>query len=273
MGSWLKDSLRSFSVAQKITIIVTTTSCVALLLSSTVLIGHHITSNRVKMVKDLSTLATVVGNNSEPALTDGDRDRADHLLSALSANKELVSAITYNEKGFPFARYDRDEISLAEAPPAVEPAGARFLTDALILFTPVFKDNLQIGTVYIKADLTLLNESTKRYALIALVGLIVSALLAYLFASMLRRVITGPIELLAEAARKVSEEHDFSVRVEKVGDDELGVLTDGFNEMLRQMWARNKQIQKSRIELELRVEQRTRDLEISKNLSYTVARL
>ena len=86
MGSWLKDSLRSFSVAQKITIIVTTTSCVALLLSSTVLIGHHVTSNRVKMVEDLSTLATVVGNNSEPALSDGDQDRAKHLLSALSAS-------------------------------------------------------------------------------------------------------------------------------------------------------------------------------------------
>src|SRR6185369_3454307 len=36
-------------------------------------------------------------------------------------------------------------------------------------------------------------------------------------------------------ARRISEDHDYSVRVRPMGDDEIGTLRDGFNDMLAQI--------------------------------------
>ena len=51
----------------------------------------------------------------------------------------------------------------------------------------------------------------------------------------LRKTRTTPILRLVEAMRRVTSEDDYSIRVENWGDDELGVLNDGFNAMLDQI--------------------------------------
>jgi signal transduction histidine kinase/DNA-binding response OmpR family regulator len=63
-------------------------------------------------------------------------------------------------------------------------------------------------------------------------------LLGVLFALRLQGPITGPILRLAEAARRISEGHDYSIRVEAGGQDEVGALCRGFNEMLAQIQRR-----------------------------------
>jgi signal transduction histidine kinase/ActR/RegA family two-component response regulator len=77
----------------------------------------------------------------------------------------------------------------------------------------------------------------------------------------LQRVISRPIFHLAETAKTVSSAKNYSVRAAKQGNDELGRLTDNFNEMLAQIQQRDLELQKARDELEIRVKERTRDLE------------
>jgi light-regulated signal transduction histidine kinase (bacteriophytochrome) len=68
--------------------------------------------------------------------------------------------------------------------------------------------------------------------------------------------VSRPVLALAEAAKAVSDRRDYSVRARKLGDDELGRLTDTFNHMLRQ-------IQQQNAELEQRVRERTAELEVA----------
>jgi signal transduction histidine kinase/HAMP domain-containing protein len=70
----------------------------------------------------------------------------------------------------------------------------------------------------------------------------------------LQRQVSQPILALAGTARAISERRDYSTRAVKLGDDELGLLTDSFNQMLDEIQALNQ-------DLEKRVVERTAQLE------------
>ena len=108
-----------------------------------------------------------------------------------------------------------------------------------------------------------------RYALIATVVLATSVCVALLAARGIQRSITRPVVQLADAARQVSQEQNYAIRVPPSGaDDELGLLVDTFNEMLARIQVReseveagNQRYERLTEELERRVEQRTAELE------------
>jgi nitrogen fixation/metabolism regulation signal transduction histidine kinase len=49
----------------------------------------------------------------------------------------------------------------------------------------------------------------------------------------------GPVLQLAKTANKVSTEKDYAIRASKSGNDEIGILIDGFNDMLAQIQSRD----------------------------------
>ena len=74
-----------------------------------------------------------------------------------------------------------------------------------------------------------------RYTSIAGLVLAVSFLVAVFLASRLQSIISGPVLKLALTARQISTEKDYSLRAVKLGNDEVGILVEAFNEMLAQI--------------------------------------
>ena len=74
------------------------------------------------------------------------------------------------------------------------------------------------------------------------------------------RVISNPILSLSDAIKQVTYENNYSVRATKVSEDELGLLTDGFNQMLIEIERREDELKQYREKLENEVELRTSDL-------------
>jgi two-component system chemotaxis sensor kinase CheA len=87
--------------------------------------------------------------------------------------------------------------------------------------------------------------------------IVISALLAGLIA----RGISTSVVALSRAAEDVRRNKDFSVRAVKTSEDELGALTDAFNEMLAGIQARDTELTHHRENLEKLVEQRTAALQ------------
>ena len=79
-------------------------------------------------------------------------------------------------------------------------------------------------------------------------------------AARLRRVISEPIDHLARTTRQVSVERNYSIRAEKQGQDEIGELIDGFNDMLKQIGVRDEELRRHREHLEEEVSNRTAEL-------------
>jgi len=68
------------------------------------------------------------------------------------------------------------------------------------------------------------------------------------------------IFLLLDFMSKITKKHNYSLKVPKQTDDELGQLIDGFNEMLKQIRNRDQLLESHAKQLELRIEERTHDL-------------
>src|SRR5207249_3119066 len=89
----------------------------------------------------------------------------------------------------------------------------------------------------------------------------VALLAAYLLSMVLQGTISQPILALAETAKAVSTRQDYSVRAPKLGEDELGALTDAFNQMLGRIADQKDELQRHAADLERRVEERTHELQ------------
>ena len=105
-----------------------------------------------------------------------------------------------------------------------------------------------------------LRAQLRRYGVIVVGVLILSLCASIVLSSRLQRFVSAPILRLAHATQAVSGEGNYSVRVEKEGNDELGVLYDGFNEMLAQIQKRDTELEKHHRHLEELVQERTRSL-------------
>ena len=139
--------------------------------------------------------------------------------------------------------------------------GIALSPSGLVLFRPIVGGGQTLGTVYILADLHEIQQRLSRYLGIAsLVGL-VSFVLALWISSRLQRRISGPLMELAQTARDVSAEKNYTVRVPVNSQDEVGLLGEAFNDMLTQIQWRDTALQQAHDELEQRVIERTAQLE------------
>ncbi len=119
----------------------------------------------------------------------------------------------------------------------------------------------KVGSVFLEGDTVEYTQLLEGYLLFF--GLIVAAvsLGAFVMAARLQRPISDPILELAWTTKMVTGTRDYSIRAGKKSDDEVGVLIDGFNEMLEQIQKRDAELRHAGEDLERRVDERTVELE------------
>src|SRR4029077_19586136 len=122
------------------------------------------------------------------------------------------------------------------------------------------------GIIFIQSGMEVLNARLRLYVEISAIVLAVSLLVALLISPIVQREIARPIVQLAEVAQLVSRDKNYSVRAEPSNTrDEISVLVDAFNGMLTQIQEREGALRKAHDELELRVQERTAELETAKS--------
>jgi methyl-accepting chemotaxis protein len=179
--------------------------------------------------EDLTASAKMIGSNSTAALTFHDAGSAREILSALQAKPHVTNACIYDSDGKVFAKYGRDPTEAGSCPPHSQGAGSTIAGRHMVLFHNIELSGDSIGSIYIEADLADLNDRLLRFLVIDFVVLLGSLAVALLLAYRLQRVISGPIQELAETASPVSAHENYSIRAVKTGGDEIGVLFDQFN--------------------------------------------
>ncbi|MFZ0242542.1 MAG: ATP-binding protein [Desulfobacterales bacterium] len=236
------------------------TSGIALLFASAALMFRDITKTRNNLRSDLTSLAQVIGANSVGAIVFNDRVTAETNLAALHARSYVVLACIYDRDGQQFAVFVHQDKKNHLSVPSLREPGQYFDGDYLFVFDPIIQEEKVIGTICIQYDLS----GTRReiYASVAIFGIIVSAafLIAWLLSASFQKVISQPILNLTRVVGSVSEQKDFSVRVQKHSQDEIGVLIDAFNGMLAALQSRDQKLQEYREHLEDQVAARTRAL-------------
>lgn len=271
--------MKDFSIRNKLTLFAMACSTVALLLVSVGFIVYDQKTFRQEMVDDMTTTAQMAGGLSHAYLTLGGTDKdAAFIWEALRHKQNIEAAALYRGTNFASA-YFRDK-DVERIVPMHPEAGWKFVNDRLEGFVPVIANGQTIGAVYLQSDLSALHERLASYIVVVAFLIFATSVVVYLMSLQLQRAITRPIFHLARTARTISTAKNYSIRAQKESDDEFGQLIGSFNEMLDQIQRRdvalhsaNVELEKAREELEIRVEQRTKELRAAQKIVMQQERL
>lgn len=234
-------------------LVILLTSGFAILLMGTALIFYEVGTFRRALMSNIEVLAQIIGSNSTAALAFDDRENANETLRALAAENQITAAGIYDRNDRLFASFPK-AISAAQLPPAPGPDGHRFDHSHLVTVQPILQDGTRLGTIYLQADLGQMSRRLSVYGILLLVVSVCSFLGAMALSAALQRRISLPILELAKVATAVSDRHDYSVRAAKHGTDEIGYLTEAFNQMLARIGESNAALAASEERLRLALE-------------------
>jgi len=233
------------------------------------------------MLDRLSVVAQMAGSNLTAALEFEDPRQAQLLLESVQAEQDIVAVTVYDSGRRRFASYTKtghkDFQHSAEliAAQAVEHQHFDWHTKLITHTAPVLLHSEVVGYLVISASPDrLFQQWLISLLLIALISL-VSGWLAMRAVAYLQQRLVAPITQLAQSMRQLTQEQDFSLRVRCESDDEVGQLTQGFNDMLAHLEARevtlderNRQLAQSNRELALAVEEATQARLVAEQAAY-----
>lgn len=231
-------------------VLITTLIVVGLTVSSFVI--YEIFSFRKSHLENTSTLAHIIADNLTAALAFQDPAEGDRVLRTLRAEPTVRLAVVYDTKGHVFAVYPKS-VNTNSLPALPVETAAFYAKGKLIVVQPSIQDR-RVGTLYLEADLAPLYDRLRLYLGIVIIIIAGSFVLAYFLSSSLQKRISRPVLSLAATARHISEKRDYSVRVQKMSDDEIGALTTAFNHMLTQIGERDSALSQSAERLRMALE-------------------
>jgi len=208
------------------------------------------------MVEDLSALTEIIAENSKSAISFQDKVDAKEVLMTLAKKKSITLAILYDIDNNILVSSSRSNLAITSDTNLIQDFQQfRFTDSYLEIQKPVYLDGRKLGTVYVRSDLLTLESAMNRLIYSILLTLVVVEIFAYFLASYMQRVISRPLIFLASLARRISEEEDYSLRATARTKDELGDLTDDFNNMLDQVERREKALKESEKRFQILIEQ------------------
>lgn len=269
----MKETISIRTRLMRITLL---TSGAALLLMFASYFIYEIFSYREITTGQMRILGNIVASNSSAALAFESPDDASEILSALHAEQNIEAASLYRENGDVFSVYP-EQADRTQLPSGKHAPGVKFSQRYVEVFVPVMQGQKQLGMLYIRRNLNDRQERLVLYSLIAIVIIGLCILLTYFLSKRLQRGISNPIIALANASMRVSNLRDYTIRVDKRSDGEIGLLTDAFNNMLSQIEIQNKELENARetaqrqaLDLEQKVLERTIEYKKQKDFAEVV---
>lgn len=238
---WFRDA----SLRTKLTLLLAVVVSVALLLACAGIVVNDVAMLKASLVEHHLVLADVLASNSAAPLEFNDRKYGEEVLASLRPEPGVTFACTYDLKGSEFVSYKLPDAPDFTAPP-VGADGHGFTSDGhLEIVRGIVNNKERVGTLFLRANTVRLDAQIRRQIFVLAMVAVAALGIAIGLAWRLQRLIARPIQQLAEATQVITAKADYSLRVTKQNNDELGILCDGFNLMLAQIQQREAAIRQT----------------------------
>ena len=271
----MPNPLRNLAIRTRLILLATGSSCVAIAIASAGFSYFDTQTLKEALVEQTTSDAELLAFSGSAALISGDDASAQELLRSLSRQSDIRVGLLIDPQGEVLASYppipDRNRASISQAASQrlsllhefsrFHTARFQFAADgSLELIQPVVVSGEVVGNVYLQASRDGLHRKLANYRWIVAAVVLMSLFSAVLFAVLVERRVSGPLLLLAETARRISEEDNYTLRMRGRVGGEIGILFEAFNRMLDQIQHSKVELARANDELEARVHQRTEQL-------------
>lgn len=224
--------LSDLSINRKLLFILLFSSVVSLLFAGVILIFLELSEFQRTTKDNYTALAEVIGNRSSAALMFDDRNLAIENLAVFNNIPAVQVTCLYSDHRTVFVGLANKTTTNQTCPTSIKGEKTRFENKQLIIIKAIDIDNETLGTVYIRADLSLAYWRKIEFIGVLFLVLVAVSLITFLLSRPLLKLISTPIKRLVNTVKKISDTGDYSLRAIKLGNDEMGVLVDSFNNLI-----------------------------------------
>ncbi len=228
------------SINNKLVVVISTISLITVFATFLTSMVNDVVTTRASIKTQMAMLAEVLARNSSSSIIFDDKKTAMETLSAIEGNNVVYRVEIVRNGHDIFAAYDNPSSS------PVQTWSHRFPSiDLLKAEQQIRLDDKGAGMVRVYADLDMVWQGLMRAWLVNLLFLGITLSIGFIILRSKVTRLLQPVDRLAEAAREIIDHQSYSLRVEKTSDDELGVLTDEFNQMIAQIELRDSQLRQN----------------------------
>ena len=203
-------------------------------------VSSEVKNSKNNIISGLNIVGDIIADRAAASLAFSDVESANSNLRTLRSHDSIVYACIRSVENEVFSEYSADVEIIIKCDEYKAENSIKVGSEYIDMFKPILLEGQSIGMVQIKASLENLNEQiieSIKFSSLIFVGLMMVA--AYISGRVLNRIIE-PITQLKEIAQKITDDNDYSLRMNKVSSDEVGVLVESFNKMLEQILERDR---------------------------------
>jgi signal transduction histidine kinase len=233
-------SIRNISIRNKLIWMQVITSVLVLGLCFAAFVATDIKGYKERELRNIISIAQVIGINNIPAIQFLDNDAAAKTLSDLEKVQEnIVNASILDKNGNVFASGTKTgNTAYRFAPPYTD--RAIFDGNFLYVYKSIINNKELLGTVCLKVELSELEQIKAQKTQITILLLVIGVAVAFLLATINQRYISKPLLSLVNVMKEVRKNENYTKQVPVDGKDEIGALSLEFNNLMDQIIQSNQ---------------------------------
>ena len=257
-------SIQNLPIGRKLGIVARLSVLIALGVAVLTIFMTEVANEIRRADEDGRVLSEIVADSAIPPLRFDDARVAASLLAALRHHERVATALLFRQDGSVFAAYPPqagdDAHYVAWLKTRAEGSGARWSGLTLLVSKRLVSDGEELGSLIIEFELRPIVGRLILWLGFALLGLVAALVVAGLFTRRMQGMIVGPLQKLADVVREVGTRKRYDLRAPAGYADEVGELITGFNGMLAEIGARDRELTQHREHLASEVAARTAEL-------------
>ena len=240
---------KNLSIKVKMILVIQLVSLFSLAIGLTYVIFNNIANFKEDLKNNTIINANLIGEYCAVSL---DFDVSENAVETLEKLKNIPSVdvgIVYNNENEIFADFYANGEKVLISNTNNANSWEKFDDDYLSVYRPIYIEKNKVGSIYLRVSTEVLSLKIRDYIIKMLLFLVGLLVVNYILAFWLQKIVSEPIIFLTKATKEISEKGNYQLRVEKQGQDEIGVLVDEYNKMLLQIYEREESLKQRTAEL------------------------
>ena len=260
-------SIYNLSLNRKLMLLVMLTSITTLILSSSAMVVFEIKVVTELTLRELETLVENLAENGEDPMQmamlgklqmPNAKREADSLLT-MNDRQDIVAARFLDQRGSIFSEYVKNPGEFFDVNESNTFEEGYTITLTGVKWVRAIRDNSNpteiIGYVHLMSDHSLLRQNILKILFTNLIIVLLGSLLAYVLSEKFVAYISGPVSSLLKTSQEVADTGNYNIRVKYSNNDELGQLSQQYNNMLDHIQRRDSELNHAYEESEERLRQ------------------